>query len=197
MRGLFIVFEGPDGAGTTFHSEVLAERLHKEGKREVVLTREPTDGACGKKVRKILTEGVYIEPADLQKCFSDDRAEHVEHVISPALRSGKVVITDRYIPSTLIYGEVAGVSLMSLRRWNEGFPKPDLLFILLPPFEVSFERLQRRTSSDPFEKEYFQKHVYEGYAKYAKEHPDAIVVDTSGSKEGVGALIWETVRGLL
>ena len=197
MRGKFIVFEGPDGAGTTFHSEVLAERLRKEGKREVILTREPTDGACGKKVRKILIEGLYTDPADLQKCFSDDRAEHVEHVINPALRSGKVVITDRYVPSTLIYGEVSNVSKISLLRWNEGFPKPDLLFILLPPFEVSFERLQRRTSSDPFEKEHFQKYVYEGYAQYAKEHPDTIVVDTSGSKEGVGAIIWKVVQEIL
>ncbi len=197
MRGLFIVFEGPDGAGTTFHSERLAERLRKEGKREVILTREPTDGACGKKVRKILTEGIYTDPADLQKCFCDDRAEHVEHVIDPALKAGKVVITDRYVPSTLIYGEVSNVSKMSLLRWNEGFPKADLMLILLPPFEVSFERLQRRTSSDPFEKEHVQKYVYEGYAKYAKEHPEAVVVDTSGSKEGVGAIIWEKVQGML
>ena len=197
MRGIFIVFEGPDGAGTTFHSEVLAERLRKEGKREVILTREPTDGACGKKVRKILTEGIYTDPADLQKYFCDDRAEHVEHVINPALHAGKIVITDRYVPSTLIYGAVSNCSKMSLLRWNEGFPKPDLMFILLPPSEVSFERLQRRTSSDPFEKEYFQKHVYEGYARYAKEHPSAIVVDTSGSKEGVGAVIWEKVREMV
>src|SRR3989344_1301036 len=105
MRGIFIVFEGPDGTGTTFHSEVLAERLRKAGKRAVILTREQTDGACGKKVRMILTDGIYTDPADLQKCFCDDRAEHVEHVINPALRSGKIVITDRYVTSTLIYGE--------------------------------------------------------------------------------------------
>lgn len=197
MRGKFIVFEGPDGAGTTFHSETLAERLRKEGEREVILTREPTDGEFGKKVQKFLTEGMYIEPAELQKLFCDDRGEHVERMITPALASGKIVICDRYIPSTLIYGEATNVSKMSLLRWNEGFPKTDLTFILLPPFEVSFERLQRRTSDDPFEKEYFQKHVYEGYVQYAKEHPNAVVVDTSGSKEGVGAVIWKTVQDVL
>ncbi|HLD08062.1 MAG TPA: dTMP kinase [Candidatus Peribacterales bacterium] len=196
MRGKFIVFEGPDGSGTTFHSEKLAERLRKEG-GNVILTREPTEGEIGRKVRRVLTEGMYSDPSDLQKMFCDDRAEHVERVIRPAIEAGKIVISDRYIPSTLIYGEMTHVPKLSLQRWNEGFPKPDLTLILLPPFEVSLKRLQRRASSDPFEKEQFQKYVYEGYKKYAKDHPDAVVIDTSGSKEEVGEGIWRKVQDVM
>lgn len=192
MPGFFIVFEGPDGSGTTRHSEWLAERLKNEGK-EIVLTSEPTHGAHGEKVRQAVRGEVEMNPADIQKAFSDDRAEHVEKVIQPALDDGKVVITDRYVPSTLVYGEATGVSPISLKRWNEGFPKPDITFILLPPFDVCLERINEREESDEFEKEAFQRKVYEGYEKYAALHPEIKIIDTSGEKEIVKEKVWETV----
>ena len=192
MPKFFIVFEGPDGSGTTRHSEWLAERLQKEGK-EVVLTSEPTHGVHGKKVRAAVRGDVEMEPADIQKAFSDDRAEHVEKVIQPALDEGKIVITDRYVPSTLVYGEAAGVSPISLKRWNEGFPKPDITFILMPSFDVCAERLGDREENDEFEKEAFQRKVYEGYEKYAALHPEIKVVDTSGEKEEVKDEVWSFV----
>lgn len=196
MSGAFIVFEGPDGAGTTFHSHKLAERLQREGK-EAVLTFEPSDGKFGKEIRGILEEGIYIDPAELQKLFCEDRRLHLETVIQPALHAGKVVVCDRYVPSTFVYGEASEVSLPQLTQWNEGFPEPDLLFVLLPPLELIAERLKRRESDDPFEKEYFQKYVYDGYQKYAKEHPEAVVIDTSGGKEEVEEMIWKTVTSVL
>lgn len=196
MPGFFIVFEGPDGSGTTRHSEWLTERLRSEGK-EVVLTSEPTHGTHGEKVRKAVRGEVEMEPGDIQKAFSDDRAEHVERLIQPALDEGKVVITDRYVPSTLVYGEAAGVSPVSLKRWNEGFPKPDITFILLPPFEVCLERLGKREENDEFEKEAFQRKVYEGYERYAAEHPEVKVIDTSGEKEIVKKEVFEAILHLI
>jgi len=194
-RGIFIVFEGPDGAGTTYHSEALSNRLRKLG-RDVILTREPTEGEFGKKVRNVLTEGTYESPADLQRLFCDDRAEHVERVIEPAIRAGKIIVCDRYVPSTLIYGEASGVPLLSLMRWNEGFPKPDYLFVLLPPPEVALERLLQRASNDPFEKDHFQRCVYAGYERYVREHFGVTVIDTSGTKEEAEERVWEKVKEL-
>ncbi len=196
MSGTFIVFEGPDGAGTTFHSRKLSERLQREGK-EAILTFEPSDGKFGKEIRGLLEEGIYIDPAELQKLFCDDRRQHLETVIQPALKANKIVVCDRYVPSTFVYGEASEVALPLLQQLNEGFPEPDILFILLPPLELIAERLKRRESDDPFEKEYFQKYVYEGYQKYAKEHPEAIVIDTSGSKEEVEEGIWKKVQELI
>lgn len=190
------MLEGPDGAGTSTHSDALANRIRALGK-DVILTREPTEGECGKKVRKILGEGMYESPDDLQKLFCDDRAEHVERVIEPGIRAGKIIVCDRYVPSTLIYGEASNVPLLTLKRWNESFPKPDLLFILLPPFEVVLARLLKRSTGDPFEKEHFQKRVYAGYERYSKEHFGVIVVDTSGAKDAVEAKIWENVSTFL
>ena len=118
-------------------------------------------------------------------------------MIQPALDAGKVVITDRYIPSTLVYGAAAGVSPMSLMRWNDGFPEPDLNLLLLPPFEVSLERLKRRAENDVFEKDRFQRRVYTGYEKYAKEHPEVVVIDTSQEKKVAQEEGWGKVQPLL
>ncbi len=199
MPGLFIVLEGPDGAGTTTHAALLAERLESEG-HEVVLTMEPTDGEYGKRVRAALTQGAprgAPTPEELQQLFCADRAEHVTKVIQPAVRAGKIVICDRYVPSTLIYGEASGVSRALLEEWNAGFPAPALLFLLLPPFEAAWKRVEKRDVRDVFEQEQFQRKVYEGYTRYAAEHSKVRVIDTSKTKEESADLIWGEVRDTL
>lgn len=200
MKSLFIVLEGPDGAGTTTHAKLLAERLESEG-HEVVLTMEPTEGEYGKKVREALCGGGVARyaptPEEIQQLFCADRAEHVTQVIQPALRAGKIVICDRYIPSTLIYGEASGVSRALLEEWNVGFPAPDLLFLLLPPFEAAWKRVEKRDERDAFEQEVFQRKVYEGYMRYASEHPKVRVIDTAKTKEESADLIWKSAEGLV
>jgi len=193
MSGVFIVLEGPDGSGTTKHVELLSKRLEQEG-HEVVRTHEPTDGEFGKKVRSLIKEGNGLSPEEIQKLFCDDRSEHVERVIQPALDARKIVVCDRYIPSTMIYGEASGVNPISLKRWNEGFPKPSLLFFTLPPFEVCLQRVGRRESQDMFEQEQFLRTVYERYEQYAKLHPEVILVDTSNGKKETADEVWEAVQ---
>jgi dTMP kinase len=182
MQGTFIVLEGPDGAGTTYHAEALAKALKARG-REVLLTAEPTNGTIGNFIRRSLKEGATLSPLALQLLFTADRAEHVESVIIPALDRGMTVISDRYIPSTLIYGEALDLPKEKLEIMNKKFIQPDDLFLLLPPYDVLRDRIARRDARDAFESDALQRKVYAGYVRYAKSHPDAIVIDTSGEKD--------------
>jgi len=192
-KGLFIVFEGPDGAGTTTHAALLAERLKREG-REVLLTAEPTDGQYGSKARALLREKSAPASREIQQLFALDREEHIETVMKPALDAGKIVISDRYIPSTLVYGEAQDLALEWLKNLNKNFIQPDRTFLLLPPWDVALERVMKRAVRDAFEKEEFQKRVYEGYVRYGREHPEAWVIDTSGNTMESAEEIWGRLK---
>ncbi len=186
-NGQFIVIEGPDGSGTTRHSGVLADRLRKEG-HSVLLTAEPTESPIGQEVRSMLHADTLPSADAVQLLFCADRANHVETVIEPALRNGKIIVCDRYALSTIVYGMAQGIDRQWLESINAKFPKPDLTFITLPPFDVCMERIQRRETNDQFEMENFQRRVYENYKSI--EDPSTIFVDTSGDKDEVGEFIW-------
>ena len=121
----------------------------------------------------------------------------MERTILPAMEEGKIVVCDRYIPSTLIYGEVAGVNPISLKRWNDGFPEPTITIFTMPPVEVCIERVARRKETDVFEQEAFQRLVYDKYVAYANLHPEVIVVDTSGEKQETAERIWDVAGGVV
>ncbi|MBT3834990.1 dTMP kinase [Candidatus Peribacteria bacterium] len=196
MKGAFIVFEGPDGSGTSTQVRMFCEKLQEEGK-DVVNTYEPTDGKYGKQIRGELGNGITLSPMELQQLYCEDRSEHVGNIIFPALKEGKTVVTDRYSLSTIIYGEASGVSKALLESWNEGFPVPDCIVVTLPPFDVCLERVGRRDEKDAFEKEEFMRKVYAGYEKYVKENPDVCVIDTSGDKEDSRKNVYDMVTSCL
>ena len=177
-----IVLEGPDGSGTTTHAKLLCEALSKQG-RDVLLTAEPTDGPIGVCIRKQLKEKTIPSAAAIQLAFTADRAWHVETVIVPALKAGKVVISDRYATSTLVYGSALGLDFQWLKRINELFPKPDLEIFALPPLEVSLERMQSRSSKDVFENKEFQEAVYGMYKRMATDNKAIRIFDTSQLKD--------------
>jgi len=138
-QGLFIVIEGIDGTGKSTQSKRLAEWFRSRG-REVVLSREPTDGPWGKKLRESATTGRLSAEEELE-FFLNDRRDHVEMSIKPALAEGKVVILDRYYFSTMAYQGARGFDPAEIRRRNEAFaPQPDLLLIL----ELSVESAHGR-----------------------------------------------------
>ncbi len=192
---MFIVLEGPDGAGTTLHSKLLAEKLVSEGKK-VILTAEPTDGSIGTWIRSELSKG-SLPASALQLLFCADRAEHVQKVIEPALQEGTFVISDRYTLSTIAYGEIFGVDREWLKGINQAFRKPDLTILALPPISVCIERLNRREKRDMFEKEELQQKIHSAYKTLAAEDPSIKVIDTSGDKAAGAGMIWEVVRGML
>ncbi|MBU0766396.1 dTMP kinase [Patescibacteria group bacterium] len=193
MPSMFIVFEGPDGSGTTLHTKLLEERLSKEG-LNVLSTCEPTDGPIGTKIRETLHSNEPLSPASLQELFCQDRAWHLEQVILPALNKDTIVISDRYLHSTLAYGQALGLDKNWLHELNKDFIQPDMLFFLLPPYQICAKRMSRRKSHDVLEESSLQRKVYDIYRELTKEFPDGHVIDNSGGKAEVATGIFDLVQ---
>lgn len=192
MSGRFIVLEGPDGSGTTTHARLLGEKLRAEG-HDVLLTAEPTNSAIGQFIRQQLSAKTIPSPAALQLLFCADRALHIQEVIKPALAAGKTVISDRYVISTLVYGEALGLDPEWLLQVNTPFVEPDVMVLALPPLNVCLERIGLRKQLDIFENSAFQKKVYDLYEKMTDD-PQVRVVDTSGKLDDGAARVWEAVK---
>ncbi len=192
MPGRFIVLEGPDGSGTTTQCEFLAEKLKAEG-HDVLLTAEPTSGDIGASIREWLKSGT-LSPDALQLLFIADRAEHVEKIIRPALHAGKIVICDRYIPSTILYGVSQGLHAEWLEACNSLFIRPDLTLMALPPLELCLKRIAKREQKDIFETEHIQRKLHILYRAYAESHPEIGVIDTSALKEETANLVYSIVK---
>lgn len=152
MTGRLIAFEGIDGAGKSTQLDLFARRLEDMGRR-VVRTREPTGGAYGSRIRIAASKGLRLEPDEELRLFMEDRAEHVETCISPSLRDGLIVLTDRYYLSTVAYQGSRGHDVNSLLRENERrFPLPDIAFLLEVDTSNSLARVEQRSfSRDVFE----------------------------------------------
>jgi dTMP kinase len=167
--GKFIVFEGLDGSGQSTQTKLLAEFL--EGKNyKVLTTKEPTlDSRAGKKIRQILDEKTKEDPAELQKLFAQDRQVHLNELIIPRLKEGKIVISDRYFYSTFAFGYSDGLDLNWLIKLNEDFLAPDIAFILKVAPKICVARIEKRGKAKTlFEKEAKLVKVWEGYEKLAK-----------------------------
>lgn len=195
-QGIFIVLEGPDGCGTTFHSSTLATRLEREG-HDVFRTAEPTKGPVGTEIRRYINGHIPIPPFSLQLLFTADRALHCIETLEPALRSGKIIVCDRYIPSTLAYGEAAGVDPIWLRELNKNFIQPDVILYLLPPFSTCLQRLSQRNTRDALESSSFQERVYRHYQKLLTEDVRGQSIDSSGSKDDVMQQVFAAVQVVL
>ena len=154
-QGLLIVFEGIDGTGKTTQIRLLNERLNKMG-LDVVATREPTDGKYGLKIRQLFADRRSCSLQEELDLFIEDRKEHVQKVIQPALAAGKIVVSDRYYLSTAAYQGAAGHDPDEIIAMNEKFaPRPDLVLHLVLPVEESLHRIQhlRNETLNDFEKE--------------------------------------------
>ncbi|WP_420118406.1 dTMP kinase, partial [Micromonospora sp.] len=135
-NGLFVVFEGGEGAGKSTQLEQLAARLREQG-RDVVVTREPGATAVGERIRALVLEDSGADapsPRAEALLYAADRAHHVATVVRPALIRGAVVISDRYVDSSLAYqgaGRTLPVDEVSwLSSWATGGLKPDLVVLL-------------------------------------------------------------------
>jgi dTMP kinase len=141
-RGLLIALEGIDGSGKSTQARLLAAALKRLG-REVVLTREPSEGRAGRKLRRYLAgSSRHLSPAAELALFVCDRREHVAAIIRPALKAGKTVITDRYYYSSAAYQGALGLDPEQILALNETFaPRPHRVFILSLPVAVALRRL--------------------------------------------------------
>ncbi|MGQ4809611.1 Thymidylate kinase [Candidatus Entotheonellaceae bacterium PAL068K] len=151
--GLFIVFEGLDGAGKTTQARRLVNRLQQES-YDAVCFKEPTDGPWGQKLRALARHGRQgVRPETELEWFLADRRQDVDQNIRPALARGQVVVLDRYYFSTMAYQGALGYDPELIQRRNEAFaPLPDLLFLLEIAPHQGLRRLQRDRQPDAFER---------------------------------------------
>jgi dTMP kinase len=195
-RGLFIVFEGVDGAGKTTQVCLLAERLQGAG-YEVVCLKEPTEGPWGQKLRQLAQHGRQeIPPATELEWFLQDRREDVEHNIQPALARGQIVVLDRYYFSTIAYQGALQLDPEEIRARNEAFaPPPDLVFLLHLPAAQGWQRVRQRGTLSHFERLDYLERVAAIFA--AMDFPYLRRIDASADPLTVQEHIWQEVAALL
>ncbi len=137
--GRLIVFEGIDGTGKSTQLRLLWHYLEARGNR-VVATREPTDGAYGRKIRSLYRSRSTLSPEEELALFINDRCEHVTSVLAPALADGRIVLCDRYFLSTAAYQGAVGLDPELIIARNGFAPPPDLALI----FELEPQEAVRR-----------------------------------------------------
>jgi len=197
--GYLIAFEGTEGAGKSTQMRAAAEALRADGHR-VELTAEPGGTALGQQLRELLLHGRETAPQPLAELFLylADRAQHVAHVIAPALATGAVVLTDRFSASTIAYqGYGRGLDLDAVTRadaWARGGVSPHLTILLDCPVRLG---LQRARGHDRFhaELEAFHERVRQGFHAQASAAPDTWrVIDASQPEVAVRAAVLAAVR---
>jgi dTMP kinase len=190
---MFIVIEGIDGAGKSTQAKLLARWFEEKG-YEVVLTKEPTDTAFGKLIRKLvltggkegIIDGARISHEAEALLFAADRAEHVAKLIRPSIEAGKIVISDRYFYSSLAYQWARGLDLEWLIDLNRFAIRPDLVILLDLPVKESMKRINGRSIKTEFDKiAELQKKVRENYLKLAERFPEMRIVNALADVEDI------------
>jgi len=203
QQGRFVVVEGIDGAGTTTQVAKLAARLRKDG-HLVRSTREPSDGPIGSMIRQVLT-GRVVSPegapgwATMALLFAADRMDHVEAEIVPFVKSGGVVISDRYDASSLAYQSVtSGAGAKQAVEWirtlNAHAVRPDLTIVLDLNADVAAARREERgEAAQLYEQNEVQRALAEFYRDLPKHMPTdrIVVVDAAGTVDEVHARVYE------
>ncbi|MCY0921356.1 dTMP kinase [Streptomyces sp. H27-G5] len=187
--GFFIALEGGDGAGKSTQVEALADWIRGKG-HEVVVTREPGATPVGKRLRSILLD---VSSAGLSNraealLYAADRAEHVDTVVRPALERGAVVISDRYIDSSVAYQgagrDLSPTEIARISRWATGGLVPNLTVLLDVSPETARERFTEapdRLESEPAE---FHRRVRSGFLTLAAADPGRYLVVDAGQDPG-------------
>jgi dTMP kinase len=192
---MFVTFEGVDGSGKSTQAELAAAFL-AEGGREVVATREPGGTPLGERIRELLLDGPEMSAWAEASLFAAARAELAERVVRPALARGAVVVSDRYLDSSLAYQGVArGLGIDRVLELNAAVEDllPDRTFVLLVDPETAASRLNRRPE-DRIEREgaAFREAVQDGFRAVAERFPQRIVLlDGARPRDEIAAQIRE------
>lgn len=194
MKGSFITFEGIDGSGKTTQLNKLAESLRSAG-RDVLLTCEPGGTPLGREIRKAFLETKQdVEPLAELLLFAADRAQHVEHLIRPALQAGRIVISDRYADATTAYqGAGRGFDLKLIESViaiaTNGLKSDLTLFFDIEP-QLGIDRMafrgENKMNRMDQESLDFYTRVRAGYLRIADAEPSRFrVIDASRSVEEI------------
>ncbi len=184
----FVAVEGIDGSGKSTVIRLLAETLPK-----VYVTREPSGGPIGRLIREWALRSGSIDPHVDALLFAADRIEHYRREIEPKLRENFLVVTERYIESSIAYQGAAGVSIEFVKYINSLVPRPDLTIILDVDPEIAIARIARRGGVEKFEHVSFLRRVREIYLRRAEEEGYP-VVDASRPPEAVAREVAEIIK---
>lgn len=184
-RGAFICVEGLDASGTTTHAHILVENLRRRG-FEAVYTTEPSRGEIGRFIRnRVLQRGKRVPSVVEALLFAVDRVDHVERMIKPAMGRGEIVVSDRYVYSSLAYQGAAGLDLDWIEEINREAPIPDLAVYIDVPPEVVVERMERiRRRKSVMEDLETQRRVRDIYLRLVEEGR-LVLVDGNRPREEV------------
>lgn len=199
--GLFLSFEGGDGAGKSLQAPLLGQWLRAQGV-DVVLTREPGGTELGREIRHLLLHGDHIGPRAEALLYAADRAHHVDTVVRPALARGAVVITDRYLDSSVAYQahgrELDGDDVERLSLWAVEDLLPDATILLDLDAAEAAGRLGGTVDRIESAGAQFHQRVRDSYLDRAARDPRRWrVVDGSGTPEQVSAAVRAAVAPLL
>jgi len=194
-RGLFISLEGTDGSGKSTQLKLLTSYLHERG-YDPLITREPGGTPLGEKIRDLLLDrdNTEIDYRTEALLYAAARAQHVFELIEPALLSGRMVVCDRFIDSSLAYqgyGRKLAGYVTSINEFVITGCMPDKTFL----FKVDVETMRSRTSGKDrdrleCERAEFYGEVQKGYEELEKIYPERIIgIDGSGSEEAVHAAV--------
>lgn len=196
MKGYFVSFEGPDGAGkSTVLKEVLTE-IGPKLKTQYLVTREPGGSKIAEKIRDIILDPANdkMDAKTEALLYAASRSQHVEEIIRPALKAGKVVFSDRFVDSSLAYqGNGRDLGIEEVKQINDfatGKLNPDLTFFLDVAPEIGLQRIEklRPGQEDRLEQENlaFHKKVYAGFLKVKDMYPERFVtIDATQNLEQV------------
>jgi dTMP kinase len=192
-KGFFICIEGLDGCGKTTQARMLVERLRQNYK--AVYTAEPSRGKIGKFIRQYCLLGKKRLSSIVEALlFAADRFEHLEREVLPALKKGKLVVSDRYVYSSLAYQGGVGTDLEWIKKVNEHAMRPHLaIFIDVDP-EIVLKRLKRKKSV--MESLETQQKVREVYMKFV-EKGELVKIDGNKPKHEVADEILKVVLNFL
>lgn len=208
LDGLFISFEGIDGAGKSTHIEGLAQAFHAQG-RVVSITREPGGTALAEKLRLLVLSDPMDAMTEALLVFAA-RRDHLQQVIEPALARGNVVLCDRFTDATFAYqgaGRGFDLSLLSLLeqmvqttavKENTFIRQPDLTIWFDLPAEVAAQRLTGARTPDKFEAQplEFFKRVADGYLQRMRVNPGRFArIDANGTRDAVWLQVLSALQG--
>ena len=204
MQGLFIVMEGPDGSGKTTQINLLKEYLEEAG-YECLITREPGGTVIGEEVRQLILNPEHKEmsPVTEMLLYAASRAQLVHEVIGPALEEGKIVISDRFVDSSIVYQGIArklGISTVSaVNAPGIGIYRPDGIFFIDLSEAEGLRRKKEQKNLDRMEQEGIDFHhmVSEGYRKVLSGRPEVMKIDGGRSIDTIQKKIRNHVDELL
>jgi dTMP kinase len=200
--GCFVALEGGEGAGKSTQARLLRDHLLADG-YDVLLTHEPGDTAVGQQLRRIVLDPATGEISHRTEAllYAADKAEHVDRVIAPALARGAVVVTDRYVDSTLAYQgagrDLVGRDVERVARWATGDLRPHLTVLLDLPPQQGLRRFEERDRIEG-ESVDFHERVREMFLQLASGSPEHyLVLDARRPVPEVTSAILTRLRPLL